>query len=278
MLSIILIIMIIVIVLYKLLIIINDRMLFHPIKGKVDKQYYQEMEEKYNIIVNDGLIKSTDGCTIHFIYLKKSGKDKLYLFAHGNAGNILNRIESVNIQFLLQHGSVIMFDYRGYGCSTGDPSEKGVKDDILAVWRYAINNLNYRADDIILYGESLGCSCVSWLVYYLSNNNDDLPKGIIMQSGFYSLKKIVSDILHPYLSYLVVNEFDNSKYIKNIKDTNKDYPILLFHSKNDGLIDYDHSHRLSIENKCSIHEIYGTHNEPIFDEKINQTITKYFKN
>ena len=276
MLSVILKILIVIIVIYKLLIILNESMLFYPIKGEVNYDYYREMEKKYNIIIEDGMLESTDNCKIHFIHLKDPNKKKLFIFAHGNAGNILNRVESINVQFLLKHGSVLMFDYRGYGCSTGNPSEKGVKDDITKVWQYATNKLKYRADDIILYGESLGCSCVSWLVYNLLNNNEELPKGIIMQSGFYSLKKIASDLFHPIFGYLVMNEFDNSKYVKFIKDNNRDYPIMLLHSKEDGMIDFDHSYKLSKESRCILQEIYGTHNDPIFDENTSKMIAQYF--
>lgn len=280
MLYIILIILVVVIVIYKILVNVNNSLLFHPVKGKInDNKFFQEMEGKYNIKIQDNLIESTDNCKMHYIYLKKATNDKLFLFAHGNAGNILNRIESPNIQFLLKHGSVIMFDYRGYGCSTGDPSEEGLRDDILTIWDHIIDELKYEPNNIVLYGESLGCSCVAWLTYYLLNNNKNIPKGIIMQSGFYSLKQIVSDLFHPVFSYFVLNEFDNGKYIKNIKEKKKDYPILLLHSKEDGMIDYKHSYKLSVENNCILQEIFGTHNEPIFDDNVNRIIRdKFSKN
>ena len=53
------------------------------------------MEKKYNIKIEDKMIESTDNCMIHYIYLKNPDKDKLFLFAHGNAGNIGHRYETL---------------------------------------------------------------------------------------------------------------------------------------------------------------------------------------
>lgn len=270
------IIIIIILILYKLLRYVNDHMLFLPIQEEICRlPNYEYFEEKYNVKIRSDIVQSTNDCEIYYTYINNN-KDTLFLFAHGNSGNILNRISSPNIQFLLKYGSVIMFDYRGYGCSTGNPSEQGIKQDTLTIWNHIIDKLGYTPHDVILYGESLGCSCVSWLVYNLMNENKDIPRGIIMQSGFYSLKRIVMDMLHPLFGYLVLNEFDNSKYVKVIKRKNRDYPILLFHSKCDEVINYSHSQKLSLENNCLLQEISGTHNSPIFDDKNDKIMREYF--
>lgn len=265
----------VIVVIYKIAVSINNMLIFRPIKEELDTDYFKEMELKYNIKIKSGFIDSTNNCRIHYIYLKNPNNDKLFLFAHGNAGNILHNIESSIVQFLFKHGSVLMFDYRGYGCSIGDPSEKGLRDDILTVWNYVINELKYNPNNVIIYGLSLGCSFVSWLVYYLLNNNKYLPRGIILQSGFYSLKEITSDMFHPILSYFLVYEFDNNKYINYIKTRKKDYPIILLHSKEDKVINYNHSHKLSIENNCVLQEIFGPHGEPIIDDNVDKLIKNY---
>lgn len=270
---IILIILAVLFIIYKILLNINNALLFYPIKTKlIDKKYFKTIENKYNIKIENGIITSSDNCKIHYIFLNNNNNNNnttgtIFLFAHGNSGNISNRLENQNIKFLLKLGSVILFDYRGYGYSTGEPSEQGLKDDILAIWNHITKTLKYEPDNIILYGESLGCSCVSWLGSYLTDNNMKLPKSIIMQSGYYSLKEVASDLFHPILSYLVLNEFNNNKYIKNIKNNKKNYLIILLHSKKDGMINYNHSNKLATENYCIIHEIQGTHNNPEFNNE-----------
>lgn len=275
------IIVIIIFVLYKILVILNNKLLLLPTKiaNDNDDEYYKSMETLYNLRIKNKMIDSTDNCKIHLNYLKKisNNSNKLFIFAHGNAGNILNRIESPSIQFLLNYGSVILFDYRGYGCSSGDPSEDGLKDDILAIWNYSINVLKYNPDDIILYGESLGCSCVAWLGSYLLNIGKPMPLCIIMQSGFYSLEQIVSDLFHPLLTYLVFLDFDNNEYIKNIKIKKPNYPLIILHSKDDEMINFDHSYKLATENDCILQEIHGKHNLPIFNERVKNLFNRIIK-
>jgi uncharacterized protein len=266
------IIFVILMIMYKLLDKINNSLLFRP-----TREFYEDASDNHmlenvcGIKIHTGFLDSTNGCKIYYNYVKND-QPKLFIFAHGNAGNISHRIESETIQLLLKYRSVLLFDYRGYGISTGNPSENGIKDDMLAVWKYATNNLGYQPDDIILYGESLGCSVVSWLCYYLINNKAKPPSGIIMQSGFYSLRSIVADLFHSILSHFVLYEFDNSKYVKFIKKHNPQYPIILLHSKKDGLIKYEHSQRLASENNCNLYEIFGDHNNPIFGDDVNDLL------
>ena len=275
---IIIIIFIIIAMLYNTLLKIQNSFLFLPTiltREDYDDQSKKELEEKYKIKISDGMINSTNGCRIHYMYLKKNSQ-KLFIFCHGNGGN-LNRIETSNILLLLNYGSVLLFDYRGYGISTGNPSEKGLHDDVKCVWSYVNKQLGYEPKDVILYGESLGCSVASWLVYYLLQNNLEPPAGLILQSGFYSLKNIVADIFSPFLSYFVLYEFDNIKYLKYIKKVRPNYPILLLHSKTDNIIPYDHSYRLATETNSQLYEIKGNHISPVFDDKAKSLINNFVR-
>ena len=59
------------------------------------------------------------------------------LFCHGNAGNVSHRLE--NVYYLLQTGfQVLLFDYRGYGHSSGQPSEEGLYRDAVAAWTHLV--------------------------------------------------------------------------------------------------------------------------------------------
>lgn len=267
------IIVIVIIVIYKILLYVNNTLLFHPKKAdrKDNTDYFREQEQLHNIKITDGTINSDDE-EIYFIYIKKNLNDKLFIFAHGNAGNILNKLNSPVIQFMLRYGSVIMFDYRGYGYSTGSPSDSGIKKDTLAIWNYSVDTLSYNPKDIILYGRSLGCSCVSWLGSNLVETNRTLPKAIIMQSGFYSIKEIVSDLLHPYATYIVLLDLDNNKYIKIIKKYDPSYPIIIMHSEDDDLINCNHSRNLARENNAVFCEIYGTHSDTIYSDQAHQIV------
>ena len=165
-------------------------------------------------------------------------------------------------------GSVLLFDYSGYGYSEGVADEKNLYENILSVWSYAVEELKYDPQNIIIYGCSLGCSVGLWLGQSLVEKNDKLPKLIIAQSGFQSLKRMTESLIG-CLKYLLMYDFDNDTYIKNIRGK---IPIILLHSKDDELIDISHPVNLSENIGCHFCEISGCHNGPIFNEKVTSLI------
>jgi hypothetical protein len=264
------IIIIVCVVAYMCLPRLSNALIFQPQKVEWGTVDYDPNNYDYNTTCEDFVIDSSDAVSIHCIYIKNLDvPDILTIFAHGNGSNILQRITHPTVHNLLQYGSVFLFDYRGYGLSSGSPSEQGVKDDMLHVWNYVIGTKGYKADRCIVYGESLGCSIVSWLTLYLFQHNLQPPQACIMQSGFYSLKEIVSDLVSPLVTYFLVNEFDNSRYVRGIKEYDASYPIYILHSKADELIGYHHAQRLE-EHGCELITILGTHNSPRFTEKVDQ--------
>jgi len=52
--------------------------------------------------------------------------------------------------------NVVMFDYRGYGNSDGEPGVGSFKQDALRVYDYAIDSLGANPDRMIVHGHSLG--------------------------------------------------------------------------------------------------------------------------
>ena len=59
--------------------------------------------------------------------------------------------------------STLLVDYRGYGKSTGRPSEEGTYRDADAAWLWLTQKVGIAGRDIVLFGESLGGGVASWL-------------------------------------------------------------------------------------------------------------------
>ncbi|MEP6601128.1 MAG: alpha/beta fold hydrolase, partial [Nitrospirota bacterium] len=79
------------------------------------------------------------------------------LWCHGNAGNIINRLE--NLVELHNLGlAVFLFDYRGYGRSRGRPSEDGLYQDGLAAYAHLSETRGIDPRQIVLFGRSLGAA------------------------------------------------------------------------------------------------------------------------
>ncbi|MEE8317992.1 MAG: alpha/beta fold hydrolase, partial [Candidatus Omnitrophota bacterium] len=103
----------------------------------------------------DVYLETDDGMRLNAWLIPAKHSRYTVLFCHGNGGNISHRIEKILI--LNQLGlDIFIFDYRGYGRSSGRPSEKGLYKDVRAAYNYLVSERKVSPDSIILYGESLG--------------------------------------------------------------------------------------------------------------------------
>lgn len=98
-------------------------------------------------------LRTADGETLSAWLLRRPG-DRLFVYFHGNAGDLPRHAERMR-QLAALGGSVLAVDYRGYGLSTGRPSEAGLREDAEAAYAEALA-LGFRPGAIVLYGESLG--------------------------------------------------------------------------------------------------------------------------
>lgn len=55
-----------------------------------------------------------------------------------------------------------MIDYRGFGDSTGSPSEKGLRIDANAAWDW-VKSMGAEDDNVVVIGHSLGTSAAAML-------------------------------------------------------------------------------------------------------------------
>lgn len=205
-------------------------------------------------------IKTMDNEILDALHFKNPKSKIIFLYSHGNARNIYSRLHIIDT--LGAYGNVLLYDYRGYGLSTGKPSEEGLYTDAYSVWKYLVNEQGYDPCNIILMGRSLGGAITSDLGAKLTNNKNSKPKGIVIENTFHSLSQIGEDRFG-YLAKWIVNQFPTNK---NLTKIGMKCPIILAHAKNDELIPYKHSQMLLHENKNIIfYKLSGTHNTPNYD-------------
>ena len=103
------------------------------------------------------------------------------LFLHGNAGNIGDRVP--HIELLTAAGlDVLAFDYRGYGRSTGRPSEQGTYRDAQAALAALHRRPGVDPARVVYVGESLGGAVALALAVRSP------PSGLVLQSTFTSVR------------------------------------------------------------------------------------------
>ena len=131
---------------FSLIIYFNQKNLIY-----VPSKEYISTPEFYNLDYENHLLLTSDGERINSWWIPHENSRATLLFFHGNGGNISTRIDSINIFHQLKL-SVFIIDYRGYGNSSGYPSEEGTYIDAETALHFLKNKkkINIYADEITL--------------------------------------------------------------------------------------------------------------------------------
>jgi len=197
-------------------------------------------------------LMTKDNIKLHGWFIPNPNARGTVLFFHGNAGNISHRLASIEIFHRLQL-NVFIIDYRGYGQSAGNPTEKGTYKDAQAAWNYLIDTRGINDKQIIIFGRSLGASIASWLA------SKHTAGALIIESGFSSIPAM-GQRLYPFLPirWLANFQYNTKQHVKNIS-----YPILVAHSRQDDIIPYDEGREIfmaATQPKVFL-EMRGGHND-----------------
>jgi uncharacterized protein len=174
------------------------------------------------------------------------------LFCHGNAGNIADRLEKLEILHALGV-DVFLFDYRGYGRSEGKPDEHGTYRDAQAAYDYLIRTLNREPKTVLLYGESLGSAVAVDLATKVP------VAGVIIEEPFTS----VADVGAKMFPYLPVRLLVRDKYDTLSKIDRINAPLLILHSRDDEFFPMSQAERLlaAAREPKRLVELRGGHND-----------------
>lgn len=149
----------------------------------------------YGLEFEDVYFQTGDGVRLHGWYVEGGG-DKVILWFHGNAGNIADRTENLNLLVQLVGASVFIIDYREYGKSEGEISKAGTFLDAEASYEYLVKERGIEEEKIVLFGRSLG----SALAVHIASKFH--PGYLIIESAFTSSDD-VADLYYPFLKHLM---------------------------------------------------------------------------
>jgi uncharacterized protein len=157
---------------------------------------------------SDAWIGTADGVKLNAWWVERAGSPLVTLFLHGNAGNITNRTPRIQ-EIAAAGSSVLMLDYRGYGKSSGRPSEQGLYRDSEAGFVYLLGK-GYRAEHIILHGESLGTA----VAIDLASRRP--CAALILEAPFTSASDVAGTVA-PYVGPLLVRSYNSLPKIRWIR-------------------------------------------------------------
>ena len=145
------------------------------------------------------------------------------LYFHGNGGSLAWRAE--RLRSLTADGTgLLALSYRGYGGSSGSPTEKGLIEDALAAYAWAV--ARYGAARIALWGESLGSGVAVALA-------SERPVAcVVLESPFTS----IADIGAKHYWFLPVRWLIKDPFRSDLRMGKVAAPVLVLHGERDNVV------------------------------------------
>jgi pimeloyl-ACP methyl ester carboxylesterase len=196
-----------------------NRAVYYPLKYPAG-----DWDARQRVHAEDAWMEASDGVKLHGWWAERPDSPFATLFLHGNAGNVTHR--AAHIQEIVAAGSsVLVLDYRGYGRSSGTPTEQGLYRDSEAGYIFLLGK-GYRSERIILQGESLGTA----VAIDLASRRP--CAGLILEAPFTSASD-VAGIVVPYVGPLLVRSFNSVAKMPWIRA-----PKFFMHGDHDQIVPY----------------------------------------
>ena len=176
-------------------------------------------------------IDTADGERIIAWHLPPRDGKPVIVYFHGNGGNLSYRV--ARFRALAARGlGIFAVSYRGYGGSSGRPSEAGLVADATAAYREARSR--YAAERLVLWGESLGTGVAVALAAQAP------VRALVLESPFASTLEI-AQATYPYVpvAWLMKDQFRSDLRIGKVAA-----PVLVMHGARDTVIPLASGERL----------------------------------
>ncbi|XP_066534294.1 monoacylglycerol lipase ABHD12-like [Hoplias malabaricus] len=172
----------------------------------------------------------------------------VFIYLHGNTNNRAapHRIGVANVLSSLGYHAVVM-DYRGFGDSTGEPTEAGLSTDALYLYHWV--RARSKGSLVVIWGHSLGTGVSTNIAVKLQEQGT--PVDAVILEGAFKTAKIPNPSKYPhpftwyyrrfpYIQYFFQDLHERNKLIfptdENLKKMRT--PLLILHSKDDHLVPY----------------------------------------
>jgi fermentation-respiration switch protein FrsA (DUF1100 family) len=231
-----------------LLFIFQSRLVFYP---QMDRAL-SATPAQIGLPFESVQLKAADGIELHGWYVPVEKSRGTVLFTHGNAGNISHRLDYVAMFHRLGY-NLLIFDYRGYGNSSGAPSERGTYLDAESAWSYLTQMKHEPACRIALFGESLGGAVAAQLA------TQHQPAALVIASSFTSVPDLGQQ-LYPWLPVRLVSRI---RYDTHTALQHSAAPVFIAHSPQDEIIPFAHGQALFAAARVpkTFLELTGGHND-----------------
>jgi fermentation-respiration switch protein FrsA (DUF1100 family) len=233
---------------------IQDKMVFVPFSA------VEHTPAELDLEFEELELQTRDGERIHGWFVDTENSRGTVVYCHGNGGNIGGRMAIISA--MAERGfDLLIFDYRGYGKSTGTPSEEGIYLDLATVWEHLTVERGIDPSSIVIWGRSLGGAMAIYMATELADlDGERAPAAVVLEATFTSLPDTAAEEYWMFpVQLLVRTKLPSLERIPKLRA-----PLLHAHSPTDTLIPYAHGQKLheaaSSEHKRFV-DLSGNHND-----------------
>ena len=177
------------------------------------------------------VLATADGEKVIVWHVPPRDGSPVVLYLHGNGGSLRYRIDRFRA-ITADGNGLIALSYRGYGGSTGSPSEQGLIADATAAYDFAV--ARYPAERIVLWGESLGTGVAIALAA------ERKVARVVLEAPFTS----AADVGAAVYWFLPVRLLMKDQFRSDQRIARVTAPVLILHGEADGIIPIQYGERL----------------------------------
>jgi uncharacterized protein len=177
-------------------------------------------------------LTTNDGEQLRAWFLPNPGARALVVYFHGNGGNLSVWLPVI-AGIYRQGFSVAAIDYRGYGASSGHPTERGMYRDVDAALDWT-QQLVKPGVPVVYWGRSLGTTMAAYAA------TKRRPEALILESGFTQARALMrASPLLALLSLFSSYRFPTAEYARHAG-----CPVLVLHGDDDHVIPFANGREL----------------------------------
>lgn len=231
------------------LVYVYQRALVYPSSYPEGSRTAVDTPDRFDLPYTEHRLQTPDGEKLHvYVMLQqdKNKEDEAYaakrptiLMLHANAGNMGHRLPLAVVFYRRLGCNVVMLSYRGYGLSTGQPSEGGLRIDAQTMLDWMRAHPTLSQNTVVAYGQSIGGA----VAIDLLARNPKSVRGLILENTFLSVPRLIPSLI-PALAPLAFICRENWPSFASITHVPKTTPVLFLSGSSDEIVPAAHMREL----------------------------------